>query len=872
MTLAHIFATGSGEMAARIVIEGLPIELVSHPDMERIVPLDGRERVYCFDLNEIGLVIDESVNIPEAILEAPGTSIKLFETEDERLAQAFWWEPDQEWFVAQNVEVADSTIQLLSADGIEVGKPVYLGTETMIVTAINGNQISVARGAYQSIRQKHWSGAEFGYRKLTNRPVRVRGRRVYLYLYGDTDSLQANGTQVWIGHVSSEPVCDDSGTSWRIQLTSIAERLKGKLGGDLSEPVEPRGIYYPGTAPLCVSIVEDDRPPDTPLRLVGFFESQDEFLAALNAAMAADPWISSRDHTFRAVATPDGGWTVSITVEAPVMHNIYIGAVSTIDPPMWGVIRPAGPVAHTDMQEIGGGIPPSVEVGQVLLANRNLSEIPAANIRGHYGWPEYDPPWFTGASDWAGTRPERIYARLTADTTAVEIEWPNGHTQSYRVYAINEPEGWFEIMYGATVGGDPPEKGIAYWEGALPRIRPMRSLGEGTIADLRNGLVIEGPEYCNRAGMPFLAPLDLASWQAVVAEAARGRQWLLQRSYSLAQEIELEDLLSHEMRLYGLFPIINADGAIGVQSLQQVIYGGDAVELDEEIVGDIGWSTVHRGNQTVNTVVLRTGYDPREDEWTGRKITVQNMDSYALDHEERPLEIEPRSTAKDGDDTIGYEDASEVIKRVTDVFGFPHAFVTVNVPWTHFNVRLGDAVSFSADHLPDYRTGKRPTTKVRGIVVARRWELGSDHGTLQLLIHGLIVGGYSPTAKVVSVSGGADGPTATWTFTVDPNEYAPANATATSFFREGDAIRILQYDTESPVVRQATVTDVDEAADTITAEMPADALLDAAMPVFQWELVYDTWPNCTDEQRMRFAYIADEGATLDSENPRLYAP
>ena len=87
MTLARLIATGSGSLAARLEIEGLPIEFVSDPAMEQTLS-DGRRRVYCINLfsgdeasgSEWGFAIDETVNIPEASLESVGSSVQLFET------------------------------------------------------------------------------------------------------------------------------------------------------------------------------------------------------------------------------------------------------------------------------------------------------------------------------------------------------------------------------------------------------------------------------------------------------------------------------------------------------------------------------------------------------------------------------------------------------------------------------------------------------------------------------------------------------------------------------------------------------------------------------------------------------------------------
>lgn len=864
MTLTRLIETGSGELAARLVIEGLPIELVSDPDMERITPLDGRERVYCFDLfgeASLGLVIDETVNLPEALLEAPGATIRLVETDDERLAQVFWHEHDQQWFVAATVEVADTSIHLLSAEGISPGDIVYLGTETMLVTGVDGSTIHVTRGYRQSIAQKHWSnepGINIAYRKLTNRPVRIRGRRVYLYLYGDADDLQTDGTQVWVGHVSSEPALDDAGTVWRIQLTNIAERLKGTLGGELENPFYPRGIYYTASAALDVRLAEFPTPgailgaaaAGLP-KFTGFYETQEDFCDALTVYLGQLASGLGLASTYRAIPTADGRWTVEVTVGTGVTDVI-----------VWVESKQDGSTfKNVDNVDGSGSVVPGISPGDVVYpqwieTNSDDRMVP----RGYFGGATTSPlgePTATGTAP-----PYRVHVdrSVSHDWTSVRVDWP-GLSFVHDVETVDVPGNWLKLGVHGFLDDSRRRYQFRYGAHSLISMQPLRSFGRGTLADLRAELVAAGPEYCNRAGVPFLTNADIAPWTTVVNDAASGRPWLQDRMYAAGSSIELEELLSHEMRLYGLFPVIEADGRIGVRSLLRVVEGGTPVNLDEEIVS-VGWSSMERGNQTVNTVVLRTGYDPREDEWTGITYTVQNEDSYSLDHEKRELEIEPRSFYRYGEEFITYDAASLTADLVTNIFGFPHGFATVNVSWQHFNLRLGDPVTFSADHLPDYHSGRRPMVDVRGIVVGRRWALGEAHGTLRLLIHGINVGGYAPTARVLSQSGSGT----TWTLTVSPTLYAPAEGPPASFFAEGYAIRLIQYDSESPTVAAGTVTAV--SGNDISVELKEAWAPGSAT----WELCFAPWDECPEEQRQRFAFIADSNATINGGSPYLYAP
>src|SRR5690606_37061193 len=247
MTWQRFIATGSGAVALRVVIEGLAVEFVSDPAMEKTTS-DGRRRIYCapVDAPFFGATIEEKVNIPEAVLDPSGTHLSFFETDAEDLAGVFAHRPDKEWFVSQTVTAGANTVSLLGVGDLAPGDVVHLGTEAMKVNTVGASSITVTRAYWDTIAQKHWSNdAAIGipYRILTNRPERIRGRRVYFYAYGDSDDLTGDGTRVWIGTVASEPAVSEAGTRWSLMVDSIGARLESTIGGELSAVVKARGIY-----------------------------------------------------------------------------------------------------------------------------------------------------------------------------------------------------------------------------------------------------------------------------------------------------------------------------------------------------------------------------------------------------------------------------------------------------------------------------------------------------------------------------------------------------------------------------------------------------------------------------------------------------
>src|SRR5574341_1139845 len=288
MALDRLLATGSANLAMRISIEGLSVEVVSDPAMEKTLA-DGRRRVYCIDDIGGGLIIDETVNLPEAKLEGQGASVTFFETKAEDLSQVFFYRPSLERYLTANAAAADTALTLQSTDGIAANDVIHIGTEALKVGTVASptSLTGCTRSYWGTTAQKHWAGGELPVRLVANRPTKIRGRRVRVYLYEDGNDPQGDGTQVFLGQVESDPACDEAGTKWRLQIGSIVKRLESKVGGDLEAEARPRGIYYSAGAGLFIRLEEtvagvERKGTGT---FTGFYETQREFLVALQVAL-----------------------------------------------------------------------------------------------------------------------------------------------------------------------------------------------------------------------------------------------------------------------------------------------------------------------------------------------------------------------------------------------------------------------------------------------------------------------------------------------------------------------------------------------------------------------------------------------------------
>jgi hypothetical protein len=863
MTLARLIETGSGSLSVRVVIEGLPVEFVSDPGMERTTA-DGRRRVHCLPAMGAGIVIEDKVNIPEATLDATGTSIRLWETDGQDVSRALFWRPDVERLIVATVASDDDFIELLDATGISEGDVVHVGTEAMLVDSVDTeeNVLEVTRGYWNTIPQKHWSNEPsvgIAYRSLTNRPVRIRGRRVYVYLYGDGDDLQGdggnNGEPVWRGHVKSEPACvpSDDGEWWRLSIGSIAERLETKLGGGLDVPTVPRGAYYHQYAALRISIQENAGAwSDPALKFTGFFESQADFCDELTMALATYASEHALACTYTAIELPDGTWTIEVTVNTGITE-----VALSIDSEQDGSTLSA----FTSMVDQDGS---PVEV---LIVGGRIRPTWVPNVRGDermiprgcigHGRREFHAPPGSGLSSW------RLYVDrpVADDWTAVLVETSSTSYEA-AVLAANTSDNWIQLQDFLVEAGTEDTILGPYGPFSLPTIQPIRYLATGTIADLRDALVAEGPEYANRGTAPFLTSEDLADWTSVANEAAAGKGWLLSRIYALATPIECSEVLSHEMRLYGVFPIINSDGKIAIKRVSMPNPSSIATTAIDEEISSVGWSSMSRSGQTINRWVLSLGYLPREDEWT-RTIDVADMLSFAEDHQDRPVEVQPRSRSEAGDQYVTGEQVADAANATLALFGYPHDIVQVNVSWKLFPLTLGDFVSFSADHLPDYLTGTRPVSETVAIVIGRRWALGEMYGQLTLLVPWLNVAGYSPTARLLSQSNVSGN---TWDLTLNPTLYAPSGHTVADFFAVGDAVLVRTFD-EFGAVRNGTVVAVNTSTNVVRVTFTASWTPGSST----WELSYRNRSDVQESQK-RFAFIASSSGLLGSDNPRVFGP
>lgn len=879
MTLANLITEGGGKLAARWEIEGLPIQIVTDPAMEQTISggnFDTVERICVTSLTDSGFSIEESVNIPEATMDIKSTTLTMWETFDEDLANVFSHRPSIERFGAVTFSDSATTITLLSTSGISANDIIHIGTEAIKVGGVSGSDLTgCTRGFWGTEKRKHWASDTANVPELlvTNRPLRFRGRRVELYLYGDDDDLTGDGSLVWRGVVADEPRLLANGTKYQLSMSGNWALFDTKLGADLEEPAKARGCYYHDRAGLAWFISEDQAGTFVSGSgiYVGFTETQDAFLIDFNATLATA--TSALDGTYEAVRTTDGRWTLVNTVGA----NAY-------DMSVFSVFSEQDGLTYSGQENTGYNAPDAVRT-----AGRTI----ATGDRLFARWQLEPPGARTVPRGFFGDSPDRVLWNLLAATTTSHIRIHVSRAVSSNWTAATIEFEAFEDTGAITTadtstnfiewaGGNVSPDDHALYTRDLPvAINILRELvpdtrsawaGVGTVGDAMSAIIDEAIDFGDLGTAPFIVPADVteAIWTGVALRAAI-TPWQRSKRYFIANPIDLTEFLSMELRAIACYPVTSSTGTIAIRRLE-IPNSLDAsiVDITEEVlvIDDQAQSlsTMVRGNQTINRVVYRTGYDALEDDWSGSE-TVNDITAQALDHQDRALEVESRGFA---DVLISPEEAGAMALPVLSLFGYPHDFWAPKVPWTLFNLRLGTPVTFDAAHLPDFATGNRPITDIVGIVTSRKWKLGEAFGELSILVPWQNVAGYSPTARVNSQ---ADQTGDLWEITVDHTKYAPLDtagsveANVDTFFAVADQVRVIKVDSESTTVVVGEITVINTGTHVITVQFDATWTPGADT----WDLIFDKHDATgTTTGQQKFAAFAGTDLLLGSAdaNPR----
>lgn len=861
--MGRAFDTGSGFIALRVAIEGLPFEAVTDP----AIAMPGDD-----DIDRVVGLLGESVTFSERIdpgtgkLQTDGMTVEIVEDAQHRFGDMFVRLPSKVAYLVASITSASGTVDI-SPPVFDNGDVMHLGTEAMRVVGGGGTtSLTVERGYRNTTPQAHFVDTTLGLppAEITDRPVGLTGRRVAVYTYEPEDSVFGPGTLRWRGVCASDATQADPAT-WSILIDPPTTALDQDLSGDTQDGVQPRGIVYSYGCRLKFTIIEHagsrwavpgateaeatfDFPASTtwPVK----YESQAAFLDALNAAIIAatsgfDFPLSTTGPSLTAVEDGYGAWDLVYTPGATARY-LSISVAGLID----------APDDARDGMTGGSLLGPSGAAARVVVSatayrlGRGAGIAGAGTVpRGAFG---YDGDGRYSGIGSATTLYLGGYASAGGAIGAA-IEWPAAHglPEATQMVDLASADATQRSITGTAAGlyGQPAR---FYTADSLPTIRLARFFAHGNVADLLNTIAFYSADNANAGRMPFVTydDVDVAGMMTAADAITAGKPWVNERVFATYAKANLLEIVVEECKLMGAALVLTATGAVTLRELNvRAPTDSSSVAIGEdEILSGAGgeWPTFERqALGSLNTVVLQTGYNPATEKWSGRTFALRDLASFARQHTTRSIEIKPKSYFYQGDRTIDVADVTTLAQAYFGLLGAPYSIVQAKVPLTRFGVLIGDAVTVTSSVLPNPDTGGRGLSGVTGLVIGRKWEIMSGSGMLQILIPHQRVAGYSPTSRIASralVSG------TTYDLTleaVQPGGYGDA-----SCWSVGDTIKVREWDMTSPTQITGTVEAVNVGTRVIRVQLAS------AMSVSVWNLCYGAASVATASQQ-RYLYVAD---------------
>ncbi|UJR79848.1 hypothetical protein [Sandaracinus amylolyticus] len=929
-TWQNVIATGVGGdgVEFRLVVEGAPFEFVTCEEMSGACTESGQlgvRRVNGLLRESVGFT--ESAYLAGAKIDIGLSPLRIVETPGADLDAAtsmFTPIPQPQAWLATTLgpdPFTDTTAVLNSTVGLAEDEYLHLDTEVVRIASISDSTTAIVeRAQWRTTAQRHPVEATDGtprIRALRDFPSTWIGRRIWVYAHGaDELDVGDTGTLIFRGVILNDPQLEGGeATTWIINIDSRWSILAQELGAELDVKRQVAGVYYPGAYAYTIwvrrslsDLSADAYEGDVKIQICGFYRTNKDFCEALCAALNADPTIAGWGFVFSYTADASA-WQLNVRVPSPARYPKLFGG---------------GPVDGYFNGRVGELVDP-LGAGRILVALDSVAAnqtytvlwgddmsvaaftLPAG-LFGEIAWgfAGWRPP-FVPLADMR-REPRTINAPSTgwahssaADvasfpTTRVHLNSVSGLTANATLLiselgaAEDVPARAFQID---TV--DPSTGGVVC-EG----VRPLGLLVAGTqsqtiaaaikypaasegttFAGFRDELVAAAPEVANVGGAPFVLDDDLADWTAVVDEIVNIQPHLYgERQYAFREGVRLDDVLEHEAMLHGVFFYLDADFKIALRPLtidtqpvpdSHVLSNAGGTLLDVDGFGQL--TSGSDGN--VNVVEFKLGYDPIEGKHTRGSIRVRNVEGMSEARKERVLEIAPLSSFYVAGERLTTERAMQIANPVLTLFGGAIRHYSFPVSLRHFNVLVGDSVLISSDAMPyngaravNDPTGLRGMRGARAIVVGRDWsEIASCVGRLTVLITGVDLPTYAPSGSVNSASGSGT----SWTLTLAGTYYAPAGKTDASYFRVGDAIRLHEWDSDTPTQRNGTITSIagNDIGVTLTSSWSGTGGND-------YVLLWDSANVATASQRERHAFIAgpdmriDDGA--DGVPARRFAP
>lgn len=884
MTYSDVIALGSGKLSFRLAIEGFHLEAVTSASMEKAA--SGSNRARKVGLSVRGVKISQRADLPRATIEAESATFELVDYDDVWTA-AFAADPAHTTWLGADATGSFSSLTVDSTDGWPDEGFVWLNSEVIRYASKTSTSFgTLTRARYDTISQDHytWGGARLGYPEVTSSHTILQGRRVRLFAYGEGDDMQGDGQQIWLGIMSGEPRMQ--GPSWSVSADPITALLEQDLGADLGPPARARGIHIPepyvarfavdrltGLTSSPAPIPYQGAPENSPVyfSVSGFFESQDDFVAAVNVELQAI--TSSWDSTITCVSDGESGYHFEAWIP---LVSTYGETVNVRDADDSSPTEPAFQIATN-----GLGLPQNRTAGDETIywlpqSGSRTRSIPIAPNAGTV-------PRGAFNGRYSGGEGRRIYIAsdiaVTGSVTAATLTVGDAEYSAARIVSTDAAAGYVELAAptGSPAGltGRPESEWIFFAGPTFISILFGRSLNTvspfemGTYSLLKS-IEDQVPSQVNLGAMPMFQPTDwnATEWLAAYDEAT---EYAKSRAYTITEPTPFGEIVSPDLQLASLYLAFDSGGRMTVKRLRLASPTEISVGAIDKtyLLTDDDFPQYNLGAiGAYNQVDIQDGYNAATDEHEGIPVRVRDVKSFGRNPSSRSLQIKTKSRKFFSSTTeVPYEDAVRIATNVLGIYGVPYAYVTCDVPLQWRDVTLGMTVGLDTKQLPG-RDGKRGISNVLGVVVAREIDLYAARITLTILTSQVRVSGYAWGGRIeMSTATNISGDI--WDINLEPGLYYASGTLASDYLKNDDAIFVYVWDSTSSTTVSGTV--VSASGDTVRVKFDSTWTPGSD----EWAIVFDdhSGANPLTANQKRFAYIASSDSRVFGSAPaRVFSP
>lgn len=840
-----------GNTEFRLEIEGWPAQYVTHEQYTRSADDDPTGRARLFGLQRDGLGWSSEVSPPHADISGDGFTARICDTQYiQDIAASLILRPSVDSFLTASVDATDTTFSVRSSDPFTSGTYLHIGTEVVKVTGKGTGTLTVARGQWGTTAQAHFviaDGKTFDAAYIADRPTGMEGRRAWLYVYGEQDDPHGEGNLAFSGVIRSDAKLDREG-EWQFKVGHMASVLGQRIGADLADG-SMRGIFYPYSAPLFVSLLELNSADlsgsvanSAEFYIVGFWETQAAFVKDLTdyVTTVTSGWTfaSNGGELYAESLGEDVAWQWRIKVPSPANY-VAIRHSSPVDQThvLWTkrdgdmVIDFTG---HTGVyytsrpaRDIKGALKAAfqstygVDVG-VRAVDPNFDDNAGTVPRGTVGSPYLTPAglWGITVVNASSADPSTLFGSSLwlselselPTNTGVDITINGTHIGTGVVKDYDVASKWVRFEW-ANGKGAATVKGVRTEFNYIASDQADASLTYGIervqLGQFIARLMSDGPGEANRGHCPLILESDFSpTFQSEALAITKRRPYKL-RSFVGKKANKLSELLQEECKLHGMYLSTDSVGRLRFaetthpSATQAVAYAFDGydgeVAIDEAPAPDWERAAVS-GYLTTATFELGE---------SGPKFVLRDAAAVSMYRTESGISCKPKSFNAAGIDKIS--DIAKVWRPILGYYSHESASVSFSFPITSetYEIALGSFVSLAHPNLINPYTGKRGATAV-GVVSRVEWDFPALRGRIRMFVSYIEAAGYSPALSVTNASGSG----VSWTLTCStsgpasgPSMYE-SGETAEDRFEIGDAILLWEWDSATPTTRTGTVSSV----------------------------------------------------------------